>query len=436
MKQRIRKITLVLGDIIFAYIALFYTVYLGFWSNFSLNILEQHLLPFSILYLIWLVLFYIFGLYDLDFTNPRENLLARLGMCLAVCLAIGVIFFYTIPLFGITPKTNLLLNLVLFGFFIIIWRQLFYWFFSSRFLKNAGILGKNHWTDKLVAEIKAHPQLGYRFIKFLSTSQSLYAQVKKEKINTLIIAQNINQQKTIIKELYNCLALKINFLNLASAYEILFNKIPVDFIDQEWFLSNLAEGEKNAYDKIKRLIDIFFALVIMLVTSPLWPIIALLIKKEDNGSVFYKQQRTGKEGRSFWLYKFRTMQPDAEKHGPEWAKANDERATRAGRILRKIHLDELPQMINVLKGDIALIGPRPERPEFVRKLERAIPHYNLRHIIKPGFTGWAQIKFKYARTAMDSQEKFQYDLYYLKNRSFLLDLGILLKTLQIMFRGE
>ncbi|MDD5750410.1 MAG: sugar transferase [Candidatus Pacebacteria bacterium] len=436
MKQKIRKITLVLGDIVFAYVALFYTVYLGFWPNFDSSVLQQHLLPFSILYSIWLVLFYIFGLYDLDFTDPKATLLTRLGVCLSVCLAVGVIFFYTVPLFGITPKTNLLINIALFGFFIVIWRQLFYWLFSSRFLKNVGILGKNHWTDKLVAEIKAHPQLGYRFVKFIAAGQSLSGQIKKEKINTLIIAQNINQQKTIIRELYNCLHLKINFLNLATAYEILFHKIPVDFIDQEWFLANLAEGEKMAYDKIKRLIDVFSALLIMLITSPIWPVLALLIKREDHGPVFYKQERTGKSGKTFWLYKFRTMKPDAEKSGPAWAKANDSRATKTGKILRKIHIDELPQMINVLSGEIALVGPRPERPEFVQKLERAIPHYQLRHIIKPGFTGWAQIKFRYARTAMDSQEKFQYDLYYLKNRSFLLDLGILLKTFQIIFRGE
>ncbi len=436
MKQRIRKTTLVAGDIVFAYLALFCTVYLRFWPNFDYNILKQHLLPFSILYLMWLVLFYIFGLYDLDFTNPRANLLARLGTCLAVCLAISVIFFYTVPLFGITPKTNLLIDIIIFCLFIIVWRKIFYWLFSSRFLKNVGILGKNHWTDKLVDEIKAHPQLGYHFVRFLISGQPISVQVKKDKVNTLIIAQNINQQKTIVKELYNCLPLKMNFLNLASAYEIIFNKIPVDFIDQEWFLSNLAEGEKKTYDKIKRLGDVFCAGLIMLLTCWLWPLLAVLIKREDKGKVFYKQQRTGKEGKSFWLYKFRTMKSDAEKEGPAWAKANDERATKIGKILRKIHIDELPQMLNVLKGDIALVGPRPERPEFVRKLEKAIPHYHLRHIIKPGFTGWAQIKFRYARTAMDSQEKFQYDLYYLKNRSFLLDLGILLKTFQILFRGE
>lgn len=129
------------------------------------------------------------------------------------------------------------------------------------------------------------------------------------------------------------------------------------------------------------------------------------------------------------------MRPEAEKTtGPLWAKEKDERATKIGEFLRKTHLDELPQMINVIKGNISLAGPRPERPEFVRQLEKEIPHYHLRHIIKPGFTGWAQIKFRYGRSVMDSQEKFQYDLYYLKNRSLFLDLGILLKTFQLFFK--
>jgi len=436
MKQKIRKISLVLGDLLFAYGALWTTVYLRFSANWGWDSFYQHLLPFSILYAVWFVLFYIFGLYDLDRTSPKTELLTRLAACLSLCLAIGAIFFYTVPLFGITPKTNLVINIILLGVFIIIWRQIFYWLFSSLFLKNVGVLGKNHWTEKLINEIKNNPQLGYRFIKFFNIGLPLAPQIKKDKINTLIIAQSIAQQKNLTRELYSCLPLGINFLALPTAYEIIFQKIPVDFINQEWFLSNLAEGEKKAYDKIKRLLEIFLAITIIALTSPAWLVIAFLIKKEGKGKVFYKQQRAGKEGKLFWLYKFRTMRPDAEKNGPEWAKKNDDRATKIGKILRKIHLDELPQMLNILKGDISLVGPRPERPEFVKKLEREIPHYQLRHIIKPGFTGWAQIKFRYARTAMDSQEKFQYDLYYLKNRSFFMDLGILLKTFQILFRGE
>jgi exopolysaccharide biosynthesis polyprenyl glycosylphosphotransferase len=225
-------------------------------------------------------------------------------------------------------------------------------------------------------------------------------------------------------------------LDLSQAYETLLHKIPIDFVSQTWFLQNLSEGDKKIYDKIKRFDDIILTSLIVIITSPLWLIFALLIKLEDKGPMFYKQKRVSKDGKDFWLTKFRSMKVDAENGEAKWAEKNDPRITKIGRFLRKIHLDELPQMINVLKGDISLVGPRPERPEFVKKLEKEIPHYQLRHIIRPGFTGWAQIKFRYGRTIEDSHEKFQYDLYYIKNRSLFLDLGVLLKTFQLFFTRE
>jgi len=187
---------------------------------------------------------------------------------------------------------------------------------------------------------------------------------------------------------------------------------------------------------LKRFVDIILAFSIIIITSPLWLIFAVLIKLEDKGPVFYRQKRVGKDRNEFWLTKFRSMKIDAENGKAKWAEKDDPRITKIGRFLRKIHLDELPQMLNILKGDISLVGPRPERPEFVKKLEKEIPHYHLRHIIRPGFTGWAQIKFRYGRTVEDSHEKFQYDLYYIKNRSLFLDLGILLKTFQLFFSKE
>jgi exopolysaccharide biosynthesis polyprenyl glycosylphosphotransferase len=230
--------------------------------------------------------------------------------------------------------------------------------------------------------------------------------------------------------------LGINFLDFATAYEIITEKVPVSTISKIWFLENLKEGEKKIYDKFKRVFDVFLSFLILILTSPLWPFIVLAIKIEDKGPVFYKQERVGKNKKIFKLIKFRSMVPQAEKEGPKWAEIEDQRVTKVGKFLRRFHLDEIPQMINVIKGDISLVGPRPERPEFVEKLEKEIPHYNLRHIIKPGFTGWAQIKFRYARSVMDSLEKFQYDLYYIKNRSLFLDLKILLKTFNLFFKKE
>jgi len=201
------------------------------------------------------------------------------------------------------------------------------------------------------------------------------------------------------------------------------------------FLENLKQ--KWLYDKIKRVIDVILALLMLLISFFFWPFIALAIKLEDSGPIFYRQERIGKDKKPFLLIKFRSMKKKAERYGqPVWAEKKDPRITRVGKLLRRTHLDEIPQMLNILKGDIGLVGPRPERPEFAAQLEKEIPYFPMRHIIKPGFTGWAQIKFRYARSVVDSLEKFQYDLYYLKNRSLMLDLRILLKTFKLFFRKE
>ncbi len=417
-------------------LSLFLTVYLGFWDNFSWGIFQQHLLPFLLLYFFWFLLLYIFGLYDLNLARPRVEFLARAGESLLACFALGMIFFYLIPLFDITPKTNLLLNILIFGGLFLIWRRSFYYFFSSYLLQNVAFLGKNSLTDKIAKEIIQNPQLGYKMIGSLDCQRDIFSQVKRKNIGTLIIARNLNGGSKLTRGLYQCLPLKINFMDLARAYEILLHKIPIDFVSQGWFLENLREGEKRVYDKLKRVGDVIASILIIGATSPLWLIFALLIKSQDKGPVFYKQKRIGKDELPFLLVKFRSMKEGAEKGKPIWAEKEDPRVTKVGKVLRKIHLDELPQMLNVLRGDISLVGPRPERPEFVKKLEKDIPHYHLRHIGRPGFTGWAQIKFRYARSLVDSHEKFQYDLYYIKNRSFIIDLGILLKTFQLLFKRE
>jgi len=437
MLKRVREIILVFGDIALALAALFLTVRIGFWESFNWLIFYKHFFPFIFLYFFWFLLFYIFGLYDLDLIRPKLEFLARTGECFLACLGLGIGFFYLIPFFGITPKTNLLINILIFGGLFSIWRRSFYYIFSSLFLERVAFLGKNSLSQKLANQIKKNPQLGYKMIGFLDPRKNIFSQVKRKRIETLIIARELNGKSKLTRDLYKCLLLKINFLDLAKAYEILFQKIPIDFVSQTWFLENLAEGEKKIYDKLKRAGDVILAILMIIVSSPLWLIFSWLIKLEDKGPVFYTQKRVGKDRKEFFLWKFRSMKVGAEKEGgAKWAEKDDPRVTKIGKILRKIHLDELPQMINVLKGDISLVGPRPERPEFVKKLEKEIPHYHLRHIIKPGFTGWAQIKFRYARSLMDSHEKFQYDLYYIKNRSLTLDLGILLKTFQLLFKSE
>lgn len=214
-------------------------------------------------------------------------------------------------------------------------------------------------------------------------------------------------------------------------------KISLEDINEDEFKQYAAlVGDIDS--ALKKLIDFFAGAFSLLVNLALFPIIAVAIKLTSPGPIFYSQKRVGKDGKIFTLYKFRTMVQDAEKEGPRWAKEKDERVTKIGNILRRTHLDELPQAINLLRGDISLVGPRPERPEFVAILEKEIPHYRLRELVKPGIVGWAQLNFPYGDSIEDAREKLKYDLYYIKNRSILFDIIITLKSIKITLfaRGQ
>jgi len=353
------------------------------------------------------------------------------------CLVVGIIFFYTIP--TIAPKTNLLILILLLGVFLFLWRKIFIRLFSSFFKNRVAIIELTKESENLALALKDNPHLGYELIEIIPIHaiSNLSEKIKNFHINTIIVAtQELFSKKELQKHLYDCLSHKINILDIARAYEIIFQKIPIYHLDYLWFLENLKEGKRGFEDKTKRVADIVLSCLILVLTSPFWLIIALLIKVDSKGPIFYKQKRVGKNRQDFQLIKFRSMCEKAESNGAVWAEKQDPRATRIGKILRRIHFDELPQMLNIIKGDISLVGPRPERPIFVKQLEEQIPHYQLRHLIKPGFTGWAQIKFRYGRTVNDGFEKFQYDLYYIKNRSLILDLLILLKTFRLFFRKE
>jgi len=430
----LRKLLLFLGDIVCLYLSLLATVFFGFWGSFKWELFFEHLPAFSILYIFWLIVFYILGLYELNAIRSKIDFYSKTLGAILICFGVGIFFFYLIPFFNIAPKTNLFLNVIIFGILFLVWRKVFYSLFSSHFLNRTAIIGQGKQTQELIKEIISRPYLGYKLIT-LNDKQDLLPQIQKKKIDTLIIPPNLETNAWLTENLYRSLPARINFMDWARAYEIICKKIPISAVGQTWFLKNIKEGEKGFYDKTKQGMDLILAGFLLIATGPLWPLIALLIKLENNGPVFYCQERIGKDRKSFFLFKFRSMKVGAEKKtGPVWAKEEDSRVTKIGKWLRKAHLDELPQLVNVLKGEISLVGPRPERPEFVEKLKKEIPHYHIRHLIKPGFSGWAQVKFRYGRSVMDSQEKFQYDLYYLKNRSLLLDLGILLKTLQLFFK--
>jgi exopolysaccharide biosynthesis polyprenyl glycosylphosphotransferase len=293
------------------------------------------------------------------------------------------------------------------------------------------LVGENKFFSELEQTIDTNPQIGLRIVSHQSNLLETIGKTADLK-NLLLILEKTSGEipPNQISDFYKN---KVEVIDIAEAYERYLQKIPVDYIDQSWMLENVNSKQNILYDFSSKLINIVVSLVLLIITSPILLVCAIFIYASDRGPIFYTQERVGLNGKVFRLYKLRSMNVDSEKNGATWANKKDYRVTPVGRVLRKLHFDEIPQMLNVLGGDLSFVGPRPERPEFVSMLEKTIPHYSFRHIIHPGFTGWAQIKYRYANTVESSKEKFEYDLYYIKNRNLFLDFGIVLKTVQIVF---
>ena len=237
-------------------------------------------------------------------------------------------------------------------------------------------------------------------------------------------------------ELLDCLDAGVKVSSYSDFVEEKYHRIPVGSIDAKWLFSARLDLAHPYYQGIKRIIDIVASLVGLILTAPLIALSALAVKLESKGPAFYSQVRVGRFNRPFRIYKLRTMVQDSEKGGAQWAKKNDSRVTLVGKFLRKTRLDELPQFWNVLKGEMSLVGPRPERPEFVEDLGKEIPFYLQRHLIKPGLTGWAQINYPYGASVDDAYNKLTYDFYYIKNASMGLDLQIFLRTIGTVMKGS
>tara|TARA_Y100000031_G_scaffold154996_1_gene204378 strand:+ start:323 stop:1669 length:1347 start_codon:yes stop_codon:yes gene_type:complete len=441
-----KKLLLLLGDIFILYLSLWLTLVIRYGEGFASARWQQHFWPFTIIYLVWLVVFFIAGLYELALARNNINFYSILFRGLMINISLAVAFFYFIPFFGITPKTNLFLNLAIFTILLIIWRQIYNRLIrASTLINNTLIIGKNKETKQINKIIKRNPQLGYRIVKqirpqSIKTPFDLLELATQENIKTIITGVDPHQDTKLVQSLYQCLPLKISFSDLPSFYEKILGKIPISSIGEIWFLENLTESRKNFYEAIKRIFDMLGALIFGIIGLLFYPLIGLIIKLDSPGPVFYKQRRIGQDGQIFFIYKFRTMHATSkdggsEPNGPVYAQINDPRNTRLGKFMRKTRLDELPQLWNVLMGQMSFIGPRAERIEFVQQLEKEVSYYQIRHIVKPGLTGWAQVNFRYGASIKDSIEKLQFELYYIKHRSFILDLSILLRTIKIILTG-
>jgi lipopolysaccharide/colanic/teichoic acid biosynthesis glycosyltransferase len=423
---RHRMAIVFIGDI-FVLIGAFYVMAL---VRFDLGARSTDQLQFFVLlFALWLIVFFIFDLYTIRRINPNPRNIGLLLAAMGVNTLVGVLIFY-IASAGITPKTNLAILVAVTLVLMVLWRRVFYLLFTQRFVRRILIIGNNPLTQHLIQEIKEHQQIGI----VVAVWESIPSQLPETQVD-LVIAEGIDPQTLLsITRTFNT-----EVLSLAEAYETIFAKIPLELMNEHTAIHLMVNRTTRAQQYIYRVLEIIIAAVVLIVTSP-FVLIALTARWiEDSTPLFIAQHRVGKDGKIFNIYKIRSMKAlnangSAEINGAAmWAHSKDDRITPVGHILRKTHIDEVPQMWNIIKGDLALIGPRAERPEFVRELEAQIPYYYLRHTIKPGFTGWAQIKYRYARSIADSREKFEYDLYYLKHKDPLFDVGIVLKTAQIMF---
>lgn len=430
MKNAGRISLLFIGDIAILIASFWITLYLGFYNALNQNIIESHIIPFTILYTLWVLIIFLFNLYELKLSKPTLPNLQTIGHALITCFFIGVIFFYSLPIFSIAPKINLIINIISFGFLFLVWRRVFFLIFAKNFHKQICVIAPrtNTSAQELSEFIQKNPQAGYLFVKYFE--HPTHFLTSNQVCETVVVAKEFLNNPEYFTKLYKS---NIQIVELSYAYEELLAKIPVELIDESWFIHKLSTQESTLYRYTKRVIDIVASIIGIIVCIPILVVAGIAIKIEDGGSIFYTQKRNGKNNITFKIIKLRTMISNSETSGAVWALKNDSRITKVGAILRKTHIDELPQLFNILRGDISLVGPRPERPEFVTELEQQIPFYHLRHTTKPGFTGWAQIKFRYARSVEDSQEKFEYDLYYIKNKNIILDLGIITKTIQIIF---
>lgn len=443
MPNKFKKAILLIGDIAMMYLSLFLVVILRYAEKPTQEIWSVHFWPFTTIFLFWILIFYISDLYNLRRAASDAGFLARLGQAFGIGALLAVLFFYLTPTGGVAPKTNLVIFIVIFALIFLVWRRLFNLILKNYLPKNhLAIIGQNPLLGEIIADLKERPQLGYHIafifdekaagqkelsgIPVFSDHKELPRLIEEKKIGTVILAQtpDSNELRAL---LFECLPLKITFTNLAKFYENIAGKVSLDVINKMWFLENLSEGDKSAFDLIKRAADLALAIVILLATLPFWLIIALIIKIESRGPIFFSQVRAGERGRDFRMLKFRTMKTENNNFAP--TAEGDKRITPFGSFLRRSRLDEIPQVINIIKGEMSFVGPRPERPELIAELEKQIPFYRERMLVKPGVTGADQISGEYHSPSFeDTMKKLQYDLYYIKNRSLYLDLSIILKT--------
>jgi sugar transferase (PEP-CTERM system associated) len=414
---------------------------------------EQGFLKVLVVAGAFLVCMYYFDLYDSAILSNRREVLSRLVQVLGTaCLVLAVLYYVYPPLE--LGRGIFLIGTVIVAVVLFLWRRLFLVINSvSRFADRVLILGDGLLAEPLSREISQRPELALNVIGHISEQSdgvgencsledderiaNLPHYVRSHKIDRIIVAMSDRKGRLPVEQLLAAKSRGILVQDATEVYEAITGKVPLESLRLGWLLFSPSFSDFRFVLIYKRLVDVLVSMVGLLLSLLLVPFIALAIKLSSPGPILYRQKRVGREGIVFTCYKFRTMQADAEADtGATWAADDDPRITKVGSFLRSSRCDEIPQLWNVLMGDMSLVGPRPERPEFVEWLIREILHYNVRHTIRPGITGWAQVRYRYGSSIEDSKEKLRYDLFYVKNISPGFDLLILFYTIKIILLGR
>jgi sugar transferase (PEP-CTERM system associated) len=395
--------------------------------------------------------FYYNELYDLTTVHSKSELFVRFlqaAGATAIILAVLTALFPSLTIGGSIFLTSLGLLLVALPSvrlgFVRLTRD-------PHLEERVLILGTGLRARALAQQIWRQQEFAYRIVGFvdevpsahpsddplvLGSRADLPGLVQQHRVARIVVSLSDRRGSLPVDDLLHAKLSGVRVEDAATMYERITGKILIDDIKPSWLIFSDGFRASRATRTLKRGFDVVAASIALVIAAPLMALTALAVWLDSPGPVIYRQERVGKNGRPFTLCKFRSMRLDAEQGTPLWAKDNDERVTRVGRVIRRTRLDELPQLWNVLRGDMSSVGPRPERPFFVERLAAGIPYYNARHVVRPGVTGWAQVKYRYGSTVEDAAEKLRYDLYYIKHQSLVFDLTILIDTVKVVLFGR
>lgn len=432
------------GDLLALYSSLWLTLLVRYLHLPDRALIESHLAPFSLLFLVWILIFFIAGLYEKHTLLLRSKLGGIIVNAQIANSAVAFIFFYLISYFSITPKTNLFLFLCISSALVAFWRLSVVPALKTGKRESALLIGMGDEMRELEREVNGNTRYKLQFVSAFdldntergSDTEEILERLRSGRIALAVVDFHNEKLTPLLPKLSAMISSNIRFVDMHKVYEDIFDRIPLSLVEYSWFLENISGVSQKGYDLLKRGTDIVISLVLGVCTLVLYPFVALAIKMEDGGPALFAQERVGQKDRRIHILKFRSMAVHTNPDGL----AQNPQTTRVGRFLRATRIDELPQLWNVIKGDLSLIGPRPEVPNLASLYEQEIPYYTVRHIIKPGLSGWAQLYQdtppKFSVQLDQTRTKLSYDLYYIKNRSLLLDMKIALRTLKILLSRE